>query len=150
MRIPVRDVQVGAWGRAEDGCLTVPAQPESNEELESCGADVVVSLQERSAGKGSADRIVAAATSSCGCGTSCTQYIPSTMASSTPQTASSLHASFGGATCGLYKGACIADTNITARMWRFLLLRWILEKPAQCLPLIKGMRPEMHDQIVFF
>ncbi len=30
MRIPVRDVQVGAWDRAEDGWLTVPAQPESN------------------------------------------------------------------------------------------------------------------------
>jgi hypothetical protein len=29
-----------------------------------------------------------------------------------------------------------------------LLLRWILEKPAQCLSLMKGMRPEMHDQIV--
>ena len=29
-----------------------------------------------------------------------------------------------------------------------LLLRSILGKPAQCLSLVKGMRPEMHDQIV--
>ena len=118
MRILVRDVQVGAWDRAVDGWLTVPAQLESIEELESCGANVVASLQERSAEKGIADGNVAAATSSSGCGTSCT--IPSPMASSTPQAASSLHASFGGATSGVYKGDCSAYTNITARVWRFV------------------------------
>ena len=147
MRILVRDVQAGAWDRAVDGLLIVPAQLESIEELESYGANVVTSLQERSAEKGIADGNVAAATSSSGCGTSCT--IPSPMASSTPQTASSLHASFGGATSGVYKGDCSAYTNITARVWRLLSLRSTLEKPAQCLSLMKGMRPEMHDHIVF-
>ena len=49
MRIPVRDVppdsQAGARVHDEDGWLTGRAQPESKEELESRGADVVVSLQ---------------------------------------------------------------------------------------------------------
>jgi hypothetical protein len=139
MRILVRDVQVGAWDRAVDGWLTVPAQLESIEELESCGANVVASLQERSAEKGIADGNVAAATSSSGCGTSCT--IPSPMASSTPQTASSLHASFGGATSGVYKGACIAYTNITARVWRFFVVAFDLRETSAMLVLDEGDAP---------
>ncbi len=67
MRTPVRDVppdsQEGAWVRVGDGWLTGRAQPESEEELKSWGADVVVSLQFTGEGGGIAHGIVAAAAS---------------------------------------------------------------------------------------
>jgi rhodanese-related sulfurtransferase len=67
MRTPVRDVlpdsQEGAWVRVGDGWLTGRAQPESEEELKSWGADVVVSLQFTGEGGGIAQGIVAAAAS---------------------------------------------------------------------------------------
>ena len=66
MRTPVRDVlpdSQGAWVRVGDGWLTGRAQPESEEELKSWGADVVVSLQHACEGGGIAHGIVAAAVS---------------------------------------------------------------------------------------
>ncbi len=67
MRTPVRDVlpdsQEDAWVRVGDGWLTGRAQPESEEELKSWGADVVVSLQYAGEGGGIAHGIVAAVAS---------------------------------------------------------------------------------------
>ncbi len=67
MRTPVRDVlldsQEDAWVRVGDGWLTGRASPESEEELKSWGADVVVSLQSTGEGGGIAHGIVAAAAS---------------------------------------------------------------------------------------
>jgi hypothetical protein len=64
MRTPARGVlptlQDGAWIPVKNGWLTARAEPTSAEEFVSWGADVVVSLQERSAGTGSAHRIVSA------------------------------------------------------------------------------------------
>ena len=67
MRTPVRDVlpdsQEDAWVRVGDGWLTGRASPESEEELKSWGADVVVSLHCTGEGGGFAHEIVAAAAS---------------------------------------------------------------------------------------
>ncbi len=67
MRTPVRDVlpdsQGDAWVRVGDGWLTGRGSPESDEELKSWGADVVVSLQFTGEGGGIAHGIVAAAVS---------------------------------------------------------------------------------------
>ena len=57
------DLQEGAWVRVKDGWLTVRAQPDSKEELDSWGADVLASLQETSAGGGIAHGIAQEAAS---------------------------------------------------------------------------------------
>ena len=63
---PPPKLKEGAWVRVKRGWLTGRAGPTRHEELESWGADVVVSLQDRTAGHGYANRIVAAVASASG------------------------------------------------------------------------------------
>ena len=62
--MPPAKLKEGAWDRVKRGWLTGRAEPTSQEELESWGADVVLSLHDRSAGRGNANRIIVAAAAS--------------------------------------------------------------------------------------
>ena len=149
---PPPRLKEGAWVRVKRGWLTGRAEPTSQEELESWGADVVLSLQERSAGRGNANRIVAAAASASGLVLLVYPIHPS-----------SRHAHINTLECkelsevvwwtdfyleqGLKVLLHCRHGHHRTGVAIYLLLRSILEEPAQCLSLMKAMRPAMHTEI---
>ena len=151
--MPPAKLKEGAWVRVKRGWLTGRAEPTSQEELESWGADVVVSLQERSAGRGNANRIVAAAASASGL-----------MLLVYPIHPICRHAHINALECkelsevvwwsdfyleqGLKVLLHCRHGHHRTGVAIYLLLRSILEEPAQCLSLMKAMRPAMHKEIL--
>jgi hypothetical protein len=157
MRTPARGVlptlQDGAWIPVKNGWLTARAEPTSAEEFESWGADVVLSLQERSAGTGIADRIVSAAAFEMlyqhlviPIGPICNNTVISERDLRRLICVvwwSDLWLAHGRRVLLYCKHGC-CRTGVAI----YLLLRSIWETPTECLSLMKKMRPDMHLQIV--
>ncbi len=151
---PVR-LKEGAWVRVKRGWLTGRAEPTSQEELESWGADVVLSLHDRSAGRGNANRIIVAAAASASGLVHRVYPIVNPI---------SRHAHINALECKeLSEVVWWSDFYLEQRLKVllhcrhghhrtgvaiYLLLRSILEEPAQCLSLMQEMRPAMHTAIL--
>ena len=146
-------LQDGAWIPAKSGWLTARAEPASAEEFESWGADVVVSLEERSTGTGITHRIVSASAFAmenqhlvCPIDPICNNSVTSDY-----DLMELLHVVWwsdywlvhGCRVLLYYKHRC-CRTGVAMHV----LLRSILDQPAQCLSLMEKMRPDMHLQIV--
>ena len=151
--MPPAKLKEGAWVRVKRGWLTGRAEPTSQEELESWGADVVLSLQERSAGRGSANRTVAAAASASGLVLIVYPIHPS-----------SRHAHINTLECkelsevvwwtdfyleqGLKVLLHCRHGHHRTGVAIYSVLRSMVEEPAHFLSMMREMRPAMHTEIV--
>ena len=146
---PPQTLKEGAWVRVKRGWLTGRAEPTSEKELESWGADVVISLQDRSAGHGKANRIVAAAASA---SVLLHQVFPIQPICRAVIERSALldvvwwgqHHLAHGLKVLLHGRHGQHRTGVAI----YLLLRSIFDDPVQCLSMMKEMRPIMHAELL--
>jgi hypothetical protein len=145
------DLQGGQWVRVKSGWLTGRAQPESKEELESWGADVVASLQSSNAGGGIPHGFVEAALSAKALMDFCVLPVYPICRGDPTAENCDLFARFV-----VFAVSCLEQGKRLVVYCRqglhrtgvgiYLLLRLLNFESEQCLSMMEEMRPRMREE----